>query len=167
MANKHLELCGSQRRHKPPSAPEPRGTSPVGSPVEAPVLDSSARSFSHRLLGGRKLRFPPSNRRFAPCLPFSDFVLRPKGPSPLEPPLLCSRKSANSLRTQPSLFSHFSRETVPAQASTDFLIQHPRLFPRGLSLRYGGFRTASGTSPVDHIIIEDASERLPLGCSSS
>ncbi len=67
-------------------------------PGEAPVLGSSARSFPHRLLGGRKLRFPPSNRRFAPCLPFADFVLRPKGPSPLEPPLLCLRKSANSLR---------------------------------------------------------------------
>src|SRR4030066_2104665 len=53
-------------------------------------------SFPQRPFGGRKLCFPPSNGRFAPCLPFSDSVLRPKGPSPLEPPLLCCRKSANS-----------------------------------------------------------------------
>ena len=38
--------------------------------------------------------------------------------------------------TQPSLFSRFVRETVPAQASTGFLAQAPRLFsqfPSGLS----------------------------------
>jgi hypothetical protein len=140
---------GAESRPYPPNPEEPVPSVP---PVEAPVLDSSARSFPHRLLGGRKLRFPPSNRRFAPCLPFADFVLRPKGPSPLEPPLLCLRKSANSLRTRPSLFSPFSRETVPAQASTDFLIQHPRLFPRGSPLRYGGFRTASGTPNEAHMI---------------
>jgi hypothetical protein len=45
----------------------------------------------------------------------------------------------NSLRTRPSLFSPFSRETVPAQASTDFLIQHHRLFPRGPSSPTGAF----------------------------
>jgi len=42
--------------------------------------------FPHRLLGGRTLCVPPSNVRFAPCLPFSSFALRPKGPSPLKPP---------------------------------------------------------------------------------
>jgi hypothetical protein len=90
-------LRGATSRPHPPTPGEPVPSVP---PVEAPVLDSSARSFSQRLLGGRKLRFPPSNRRFAPCLPFADFVLRPKGPSPLEPPLLCLRKPANSLRTR-------------------------------------------------------------------
>jgi hypothetical protein len=52
--------------------------------------------FPQRPFGGRKLRFPPSNVRSALCLLFSDYVLRPRGPSPLEPPLLCCRKSANS-----------------------------------------------------------------------
>ncbi|MEW5902158.1 MAG: hypothetical protein AB1715_11905, partial [Acidobacteriota bacterium] len=33
--------------------------------------------------------------------------------------------------THPSLFSPFGRETVPAQSSTGFLAQHPRLFPLG------------------------------------
>jgi len=45
------------------------------------------RRGSHtRSLEGEALRLPPSNGRFAPCLPFSDFVLRPRGYTPLEPP---------------------------------------------------------------------------------
>jgi len=39
--------------------------------------------------------------------------------------------------TQPSLFSHFPRETVPAQASTCFLTQTPRLFPLASNARVG------------------------------
>src|SRR5512136_1330217 len=46
--------------------------------------------------------------------------------SPLVSP---ARKLAS---THPSLFSPFGRETMPAQSSTGFLAQHPRLFPRGL-----------------------------------
>jgi hypothetical protein len=39
-----------------------------------------------RLFGGIRLRLTPSNSRFARCLPFSDFVFRPREPSPLGPP---------------------------------------------------------------------------------
>ena len=68
------------------------------------------RVFPQRPFGGRKLRFPPSNVRFAPCLPFSDSVLRPKGPSPLEPPLLCCRKSAKIRLLSGSALLSASRE---------------------------------------------------------
>src|SRR5512136_763339 len=48
--------------------------------------------------------------------------------SPLVSP---ARKLAS---THPSLFSPFGRETVPAQSSTGFLAQHPRLFPQRLQV---------------------------------
>jgi len=38
---------------------------------------------------------------------------------------------------------------VPAQASTDFLIQHPRLFPRGALLLFRGL--SDGCLRPDHI----------------
>ncbi|MGB9006839.1 MAG: hypothetical protein WCB96_14035, partial [Candidatus Aminicenantales bacterium] len=44
------------------------------------------RGSRARSLEGEALCLPPSNGRSAPCLPFSDFVLRPRGYSPLESP---------------------------------------------------------------------------------
>ncbi|MBS3820127.1 transposase [bacterium] len=52
-------------------------------------------------LEGEKLRFPPSNGRSAPCLPFSSFALRPKGHTPLDPPdsFLETKQSGQHLRS--------------------------------------------------------------------
>ncbi len=102
----HLFSCDSRGAASRPYPPSPGEPVPSVHPVEAPVLDSSARSFSQR---------------------------------------------GNSLRTRPSLFSPFRRETMPAQASTDFLIQHPRLFPRGHPYAMWGFRTACGSPNEDHM----------------
>ncbi|MBS3819924.1 hypothetical protein KGY73_10540 [bacterium] len=51
-------------------------------------------------LEGEKLRFPPSNGRSAPCLPFSSFALRPRGHTPLDPPdsFLETKQSGQHLR---------------------------------------------------------------------
>src|SRR5512139_544074 len=68
-----------------------------------PGHSRARHDFPHRLFGGRKLRFPPSNVRSAHCLPFADFVLRPRGPSPLDPPRLGFANARNLARFGPSL----------------------------------------------------------------
>ena len=51
-----------------------------------------------QLGGGTRFAFPPSNGRFAPCLPFSGGAwtraLRPRGHTPLDPPTSGSPRQA-------------------------------------------------------------------------
>gem|GEM_PF-4301762 len=87
-----------------------------------------------RTPGNQSRRFPPSRLRFG-------FV------RPLVSP---TRKLAS---THPSLFSLFGRETVPAQSSTGFLAQYPRLFPRGLQ---------AGIHPAQYEMPSNYCPRFPL-----
>jgi hypothetical protein len=72
------------------------------------------RIFPQRLFGGRKLRFPPSNVRFALCLPFAGLCSATKRAIPLGTPVLCFANQQN-----PPFFGLRSplgkpRGTVPA-----------------------------------------------------
>jgi len=75
-----------------------RTSSPKPSPWSHLEVRRPANFPTATLWRGNPLLLPPSNGRFAPCLPFSDCVLRPRGPSPLGPPLLCSANQPTSLR---------------------------------------------------------------------
>jgi len=77
-------------------------------------MGSRARKFPQRPFGGRKLRFPPSNVRFALCLPFAGYCRATKGAIPLGTPLLCCANQ--KIRSPSSLRSPLGkpRGTVPA-----------------------------------------------------
>jgi len=54
------------------------------------AVTRSHAAISHiGTLEGEQLRFPPSNARFAHCLPFSGFRPATKGSYPLGTPLIC------------------------------------------------------------------------------
>jgi len=103
---------------------------------------------------GVEQSFPPSDGRFAPCLPFSG--LRPATEEthpPRLPQLICgSHKSAKAARFQASLSSPFGRGTMPAQPS----IQSSR-HPAWSSLHHGFMHGSSyGRELMD-------GEKLTLG----
>ena len=84
--------------------------------------------FPGVFLEGEQLRFPPSNGRSAPCLPFSGIRPSTKGSHPLGTPLLCvKRKSENSL----PLILRFSLPSIENPCPLSLLgASYPNLSPR-------------------------------------
>jgi len=91
--------------------------------------DSSARGFPIDTSEGEQLRFPPSDVRLTPltalCLPFSGFALRPKGHTPLEPPIDFLHKSIKIHLFLGSLSSSRNHARSPPD---DFLFSLPDCF---------------------------------------
>ena len=122
-------------------------------PGKARGWDSSARSFPTSAFWREKASLPPFQRSLRSLPPLLGLRPATKRAFPLGTPLLCLRKSPNSLRPTfpetPTVFpldcsrgpgginSYYGKclgvsgRVVPAQSSTGFLAQHPRLFPQG------------------------------------